>query len=90
MGDRDGEETVQVYIGMVDLKIDRQKKLLKGFDKVAIRRGESRAVMIPVTKDDLRYFNMEKNQWVLEPGTYRILVGPHSGEQVLLEAQVRL
>jgi len=47
-------------------------------------------VMIPVAKDDLRYFNMENNQWELEPGTYRVLVRPHSGEQVLLEAQVSL
>ena len=90
MGDRDGEETVQVYIGMTVSKIDRQKKLLKGFDKVAIKMGESRTVMISIAKDDLRYFNMEKSQWDLEPGTYRVMVGPHSGEQVLLEAQVIL
>ncbi|MBN1877450.1 MAG: glycoside hydrolase family 3 C-terminal domain-containing protein [Anaerolineae bacterium] len=89
-GGRDGEEVIQVYVGMVDTKIDRQVKLLKGFDKVAVKAGESMTVTIPILKDDLRYYNMEEGQWVLEAGTYRVLVGPHSGEDVLLEARVNL
>jgi beta-glucosidase len=90
VGDRDGEEVVQIYVGMVDSRIDRQVKLLKGFEKVAIGAGESVAVTIAVAKADLRYYDMEQKQWVLEPGTYRVLVGPHSGEDALLETRVEL
>jgi beta-glucosidase len=87
-GDRDGEEIVQVYSGMMNSKIERQKKLLKGFEKVAIKSGESRLVKIQVAKDDLRYYDMGEDQWVLEPGTYRVMVGPHSGDEVLLETTI--
>jgi beta-glucosidase len=89
-GDRDGEEVVQVYIGMIDSKIERQRKLLKGFEKVEIESGESRIVTISVAKDDLRYYDMQDFQWVLEPGTYRVMVGPHSSEDVLLEKTINI
>lgn len=89
-GDRHGDELVQVYVGMSDSKIDRQVKLLKGFEKVSISAGESVIVQITVPKDDLRYYSMDHNQWVLEPGTYRVLVGPHAGMEALLETRINL
>lgn len=89
-GDRYGEEVVQVYIGMLDSKIDRQKKLLKGFDKVGIESGDSMMVTISVAKDNLRYYDMEESQWILEPGTYCVMVGPHSGDDSLLKTSLVL
>ncbi len=73
---------------MMNSKIERQKKLLKGFEKVEIKSGASRMVSILVAKDDLRYYDMGEDQWVLEPGTYRVMVGPHSGDEVLLETTI--
>jgi beta-glucosidase len=89
-GDRDGEEVIQVYVGMTDSKIDRQVKLLKGFEKLGIKAGGTIRVSIQVLKDDLRYYDTVKQQWVFESGTYRILVGPHSGEDALLNAEIKL
>jgi beta-glucosidase len=89
-GKRDGAEIVQVYVGMSDSKIDRQVKLLKGFEKLEIKAGATVNVSIRVPKDDLRYYDMDRRQWVLEPGTYRILAGSHSGDDALLEAQIKL
>jgi beta-glucosidase len=89
-GDRDGEEVVQVYVGMTDSKIDRQVKLLKGFEKLEVKAGATADVTIQVPKDDLRYYDIAKQQWVFEPGTYRILAGPHSGEDALLEVEIGL
>ncbi len=40
-GQRDGAEVVQVYVGKPDSKVERQKKLLKGFEKVFIPVGQS-------------------------------------------------
>ena len=89
-GQRDGEEVAQVYVGMQNSQGERPAKLLKGFEKVSIRAGEIVTVTIAVRKAELRYYHVEEKRWVLEPGIYRILVGPHSGAEALLEAQIRL
>ena len=43
---------------------------LKGFSKVYLKVGESKLVKITVKKDDLRYWNVKENRWVLEGGDY--------------------
>lgn len=80
-GDRDGTEVVQVYVGKPDSKVERQKKLLKGFEKVFIPAGHSAQVVIPVLLDDLRYYDVATKKWVLEEGEYLILVGSGSAEE---------
>jgi beta-glucosidase len=82
-GSRDGEEVVQVYVGMDNSRVERQKKLLKGFEKVAIRAGETADVKIMIPIEDLRYYNLAEKQWTLEPGMYTIMVGPNSSSSVL-------
>jgi beta-glucosidase len=89
-GDRDGEEVVQVYVGMANSKMDRQVKLLRAFEKLEIKAGATARVSIRIPKDDLRYYDVGQQQWVLEPGTYSVLVGPHSGKDALLEADIEL
>lgn len=89
-GSRDGEEVVQVYVGMDSSRVERQKKLLKGFEKVAIRAGETADVKIVIPIEDLRYYNLAEKQWVLEPGTYTVMVGPNSSGSVLLKTWLYL
>jgi beta-glucosidase len=89
-GSRDGEEVVQVYVGMDSSRIERQKKLLKGFEKVAIRAGETADVKIVIPIEDLRYYNLAEKQWVLEPGTYTVMVGPNSSSSSLLKTWLYL
>jgi beta-glucosidase len=84
----DGEEVVQVYAGIEQSQIERQKKLLKGFDKAFIRAGETVNVKIPVSIDDLRYYNTAEKRWILEPGTYTIMAGPDSADASLLKARI--
>ncbi|MEJ5311217.1 MAG: glycoside hydrolase family 3 C-terminal domain-containing protein [Anaerolineae bacterium] len=87
-GARDGEEIVQVYVGMENSRVERQKKLLKGFDKVAIAAGETATVTITIPLDELRYYDAQAKQWRLEPGVYRVMVGPSSDDAALLDASV--
>lgn len=77
-GDRDGAEVVQVYVGMENSTIERQRKLLKGFQKVWIPAGESVEVTVPVQIDELRYYDVEERKWRLEPGVYTWMVGTDS------------
>lgn len=89
-GNRDGEEIVQVYVGMENSKVERQKKLLKGFEKVSIPAGESEDVTISVPTDELRYYSISEKKWILEAGTYIFMVGPNSNNQSLMKTQVEL
>jgi beta-glucosidase len=89
-GNRDGEEVVQVYVGMENSMIERQKKLLKGFEKVFIRAGETVNVKIPVSIEDLRYYSISEKRWMLEPGTYVVMAGSNSADSSLLKTRVNL
>lgn len=89
-GARDGEEVVQVYVGMEKSSVERQKKLLKGFEKVAIPAGGTATVKIAIPLDELRYYDVQARQWRLEPGVYRVLVGPSSDDAALLETAIAI
>lgn len=89
-GDVAGAEVVQVYVGIKQSAVDRQKKLLKGFRKVYLEPGQSAAVAIPVDLDELRYFSNEQRKWIFEPGTYSFYVGSSSDEADLQVKEVEL
>lgn len=89
-GARDGEEIVQVYVGMDNSAVERQKKLLKGFEKVAIPAGGTKMVEIAIPLDELRYYDAQAKQWRLEPGVYRVMVGPSADDAALLETSVEI
>jgi len=87
-GDMDGEEVVQAYVGMTDSKIDRQKKLLKGFEKVFIKSGDSEKANIQIPVNDLRYFSNDSLSWQLERGPYIFMVGSSSDEKDLIQKEL--
>lgn len=89
-GSRTGAEVVQVYVGADVSRVERQKKLLKGFDKVSISSGETVAVTILISFEELRYYDEPEQAWRLEPGTYRVMAGPSSDEATLLHTLVDL
>ena len=74
-GSRDGAEVAQLYVGLPGSKILRAAKELKGFTKVFLKAGESKTVTIPFDKYTFRYWNVKKNGWAVEGGTYAISVG---------------
>ncbi len=87
-GERDGSEVVQVYVGVKNSSIDRQHKLLKGFEKIHLKKGEQKAIHITIPLNDLRYFNSDAKQWELEKGTYIIYAGGSASEDQLLSDQL--
>ncbi|MFW6313586.1 MAG: beta-glucosidase family protein, partial [Spirochaetota bacterium] len=87
-GAAEGAEVVQLYVGMPESGVDRPSKLLKGFQKVRLKPGESREVSIAVDAAELAYFNEATDSWVFEPGTYRVSVGPSSDERQLVSGEV--
>ena len=86
-GNVDGAEVAQLYVGLPDGKILRPKKELKGFAKVFLAAGETGEVTIPFDKYTFRYWNVKKNGWAVEGGTYTVSVGSSSAD-IRLEGSI--
>lgn len=82
-GNFDGSEVVQLYVGMDNSNLYRPKKELKGFSKVFLKKGETKSVFIPFDDYTFRYFDMDKNTFLIEEGAYQIYVGKNVNEIIL-------
>lgn len=71
----DGAEVAQLYVGLPGSGIFRAARELKGFRKVFLKAGESCRVSIPFDNFTFRYWNVKKNGWAVEKGSYQIQVG---------------
>ena len=88
IGERAGDEVVQLYVRDVVASVAMPKKLLKHFRRIALRPGESQTVSFTVTADDLQIFNAAK-EWVVEPGDFELQIGA-SSEDIRLAATVKV
>lgn len=78
-GARDGEEVVQLYVRDLVGSVTRPVKELKGFEKVKLKKGETRTVRFTLTDADLA-FTRQDMSWGSEPGQFKLWVGPSSAE----------
>ena len=72
------EEVAQVYVARPESHIERPVKELKGFKRIAMKVGESKAITIPLRRSDLCHWDEAAQTWMLEPGRLSILVGGSS------------
>lgn len=76
-GNYDGEEVVQLYIRDLVGKVVRPVKELKGFQKVFIKKGETKTVIFTLTPENLKFYDDELNyDW--EGGEFDIMIGTDS------------
>lgn len=73
-GDTDGSEVIQIYVGKEQSFVTRAVKDLKAFEKVFLKKGESKQVSICLDVQELAYYNIMLNQWVVEPGEYEFML----------------
>lgn len=76
-GNYDGAEVVQLYLRDMVGSVTRPVKELKGFQKIFLKKGETRSVEFTLTEKDLRFYNGEL-KFVSEPGDFRVFVGTSS------------
>ncbi|RSK33211.1 beta-glucosidase BglX [Hymenobacter metallilatus] len=76
-GNYDGEEVAQLYIRDLVGSISRPVQELKGFQKIMLKKGESRMLTFRLTPEDLKFYNADL-QFVAEPGDFQVLVGGNS------------
>ena len=76
-GDYDGEEVVQLYVRDLIGCVVRPVKELKGFQKLFLKKGESRLVTFNITPNNLKFYN-DQIQYINEAGDYEIFIGNSS------------
>lgn len=78
-GNYDGAEVVQLYIRDMVGTITRPVKELKGFQKVMLKKGESKKITFDITPESLKFYNGDlKYDW--EAGEFDIMIGTNSEE----------
>ncbi|MEM8534050.1 MAG: glycoside hydrolase family 3 C-terminal domain-containing protein [Chloroflexota bacterium] len=89
-GNRAGEEIVQMYIGYEDSAVDRPQKELRGFQRIQIKAGATERVTLSVPIQQLAYYDPNRKDWVVEPITYNVYVGPSSSDADLLRGRFQV
>jgi beta-glucosidase len=82
-GNFDGKEVVQMYIRDLVGTVTRPVKELKGFEKVFIKKGETKTVSFTISEEDLKFYNSELD-FVSEAGEFEIFVGTDSTTEMKL------
>ena len=73
-GAREGDEVVQLYIHDQVSSVTRPVKELRGFARVTLKPGESRAVTFTLGPEELSMID-RRMQRVVEPGRFDVMVG---------------
>lgn len=87
-GDYDGAEVVQLYVRDVVGSVTTPMRALKAFQKVSLKRGETKKVSLQIAKEDLMLWNQQMKR-VLEPGDFEIYIGS-SVEDIRLKGSFTL
>lgn len=88
VGERKGDEVVQLYIHDVVASVTRPIKELKGFKRITLEPGEKKTVIFTLAVSQLGFYD-RRMALVVEPGTIDVMVGS-SSEQIRLSGQFEI
>ncbi|WP_233244029.1 beta-xylosidase [Tamlana fucoidanivorans] len=86
-GDREGDEVVQLYVRDDFASVGRYLKLLKGFERITLKPGETKTVRFNLGFNELNILNQQMKK-VVEPGTFTISLGGSSLEKDLKKVKL--
>lgn len=77
-GDYPSDEVVQLYVSAADLRVEQPKKKLVGFKRLHFEPGEKKKIEFLVPKQELCYYDVIREQMVVETGIYEFFAGGSS------------
>ena len=87
IGDRKGDEVVQLYASFTEAHVVRPNKQLVGFKRVCLESGEEKEIIFRLKTAQLAYYN-ENMEFVVEPGNLVLKIGNSSNNTPLEETVV--
>jgi len=76
-GEKTGDEVVQLYLKDDYSTVTQYEKLLRGFQRIHLKPNETKNINFTINPKDMQLLN-KNMQWVVEPGTFTIMVGASS------------
>jgi beta-glucosidase len=77
LGDRPGDEVIQLYLRDVVASVARPVRELAGFERVSLKPGETKTARFKLGPEHLGFYNRQL-QFVVEPGAFQIFTGTSS------------
>lgn len=85
-GSRAGDEVVQLYVRDKVSSVIAYDSVLRGFERITLRPGETKQVTFTLTPEDLQLLDRHM-QWTVEPGEFEFMIGA-SSEDIRLRQTV--
>jgi len=85
-GKRAGDEVVQMYVEHVGSSVERPIRELRGYRRLTLAPGETRAVQLSLPISSLAYWDENGHRWVVEADQVRVRVGGSSADLRLAKA----
>jgi len=79
-GARDGDEVVQFYAKNKASTVPQPIHSLVAFQRVSIPAGQTKTVGVDIPANLLRYWDVDKKAYVVDPGAYEIQAGASSAD----------
>ena len=86
IGNYDGDEVVQLYFKDDLSSVTVYEKQLRGFERVHLTKGQQKTIQFILRPDDFKLHNKDM-KWVIEPGTFTLMIGS-SSEDIRLSKQI--
>jgi Beta-glucosidase-related glycosidases len=87
-GNYDGAEATQLYMRHNQASVKTPERQLKAFEKVFLKKGETKTVTMTLSKSDFAILNADL-RWIVEPGTVTLMLGS-SSQDIRLQGEVRV
>jgi beta-glucosidase len=88
IGEREGEDVIQLYVHDAQSNITRPVMELKGFKRLSLSPGENRTVKFTLFVDQLGFYDAEM-RYVVEPGAIEVMIGSAS-DDIRLEGKFEI
>ncbi len=88
-GQREGTETVQVYLRRT-ADAEGPQKTLRGFKRVSLKPGEKKVIALQLTRDELETWDAQTNTMRVVPGQHEVMIGTSSQQAQLKTLRVKL
>jgi len=75
-----GDEVAQLYVHAVSPSVKRPIAELRGFQRISLKPGERRTVTFELPGEKLAFWDMNKHDFVVEPGKVDVMVGSSSAD----------
>ncbi len=70
-----GAEIIQLYVRDCEASVYRPDRELKGFQKLSLASSETKTCSFELDARAFAYFDLEADDWQIEPGTFELLIG---------------